>query len=195
MAKDTDTYHKLILAAANCFAEKGFNATSVREIAIKAGIAQGTMYVYFKSKDELIKAIVLEEQKSALNEHAKNYDSSHFERLYHLINQCISEVGYPVTHNLWVEIMAQSSRNEELRSTFISSDNIMRKGIATIIGKGIEAGEFNPLIDVNEITLIIFALIDGLICRKAVNVDFSLTKDISSFKSILERLLVIKHIN
>lgn len=69
MLKNTETYHKLITAAAACFAEKGFNATSVREISTRAGISQGAMYTYFKSKDELIRAIVLEEQNTALAAH------------------------------------------------------------------------------------------------------------------------------
>ncbi|PAW91698.1 hypothetical protein CKQ79_28945, partial [Klebsiella pneumoniae] len=33
--------------------KKGFSATSVREISTRAGISQGAMYTYFKSKDEL----------------------------------------------------------------------------------------------------------------------------------------------
>ncbi|VFS88124.1 HTH-type transcriptional repressor KstR2 [Kluyvera cryocrescens] len=58
MLKKTETYHKLITAAAACFAEKGFSATSVREISTRAGISQGADVHVFQSKDDLIKAIV-----------------------------------------------------------------------------------------------------------------------------------------
>jgi len=122
MSKNTETYHKLITAAAACFAEKGFNATSVREIAIRAGISQGAMYTYFASKDALIAAIVLEEQNSALLAHQQAYQGTHLERLCHQLAACISDVGYPVTHQLWVEIMAESSRNKALQQAFIDSD-------------------------------------------------------------------------
>lgn len=127
MLKKTETYHKLITAAAACFAEKGFSATSVREISTRAGISQGAMYTYFKSKDELVKAIVLEEQNSALTAHNATYAGSYFDRLCAQVTSCISEIGYPITHQLWVEIMAESARNPELRKTYISSDDIMRK--------------------------------------------------------------------
>lgn len=115
MLKKTETYHKLITAAAACFAEKGFSATSVREISTRAGISQGAMYTYFKSKDELVKAIVLEEQNSALTAHNATYAGSYFDRLCAQVTSCISEIGYPITHQLWVEIMAESARNPELR--------------------------------------------------------------------------------
>ncbi len=36
----------------------------MREIALRAGISLGAMYTYFKGKDELIEAIILEEQKN-----------------------------------------------------------------------------------------------------------------------------------
>ncbi len=72
------------------------------------------MYTSFKSKDELIRAIVLEEQNSALTAHNELYTASHFDRLCSQIISCITDVGYTVTHHLWVEIMAESARNPDL---------------------------------------------------------------------------------
>lgn len=189
MTKDSATYHKLITAAADCFAEKGFNASSVREIAVRAGISQGAMYTYFKSKDELISAIVLEEQKSALNAQNESFSGSYMERIHALVSSCISDVGYPATHHLWVEIIAESARNASLGNTFISSDIAMRHGIGNIIRQGIASGEFRKDIIVEETTIILFAIIDGLIARKAINKDFSPHKDLTTFSETLARLL------
>ncbi|MDO6409906.1 TetR/AcrR family transcriptional regulator [Pantoea phytobeneficialis] len=189
MTKDSATYHKLITAAADCFAEKGFNATSVREIALRAGISQGAMYTYFRSKDELISAIVLEEQKSALNAQNESFSGSFLERICSLVSSCISDVGYPATHRLWVEIIAESARNTSLGNTFISSDIAMRHGIGNIIRQGIESGEFRKNLVVEETTIVIFAIIDGLIARKAINKDFSPHKDLSTFSDVLRHLL------
>lgn len=189
MLKDTETYHKLISAAAACFAEKGFNATSVREISTRAGISQGAMYTYFKSKDELIRAIVLEEQNTALISYNESCAGSYFERLCKQVASCITDVGYPVTHNLWVEIMAESARNPELQKIFISSDNIMRQSIAQIIGQGIVAGEFRQDINPEEITIVLFAFIDGMIARKAINPTFSFNRDVPMFPDLMAKLL------
>ncbi|EIJ80567.1 transcriptional regulator, TetR family protein [Bacillus methanolicus PB1] len=49
---------KLIIdAAMKLFANKGFAATSIQEIANKAGISKGAFYIYFKSKESLLIAI------------------------------------------------------------------------------------------------------------------------------------------
>lgn len=49
---------QLIDTALQVFAKKGFDKTSVRELAAAAGVAQGLMYHYFKSKDKLLEAVV-----------------------------------------------------------------------------------------------------------------------------------------
>ena len=147
------------------------------------------MYTYFKGKDELIRAIVLEEQNSALSAHKEAAPGTYFGRLCQQVSSCLSDVGYPVTHRLWVEIMAESSRNPELQETFISSDHIMRKSIAGIIEQGITAGEFRQDIHPEEMTIILFAFIDGLIARKAINPAFSLNKDVPMFSQMMTKLL------
>lgn len=189
MAKDTETYYKLIAAAAACFAEKGFNATSVREIATRAGISQGAMYTYFKSKDDLISAIVLEEQKTALNAQGETTTGRYVDRICSLVGACINNVGYPATHHLWVEIIAESARNPTLQQTFIASDKTMRQGIARIIEQGIAAGEFNPAINVEESTILLFAMIDGLIGRKAIDQTFSLQTHLTTFREVMGKIL------
>ena len=189
MLNNSETYHKLIVAAAACFAEKGFNGTSVREIAMRAGISLGAMYTYFKGKDELIEAIILEEQKSALAKHQERFDGSHFAQICALAVSGIEEVGYPSSHQLWVEIIAESSRKPELRNIFVSSDKVMRQGMAQIVANGIAAGEFSPQVDAEEATLTIFALIDGLIGRKAMNTSFMVAKDLPHFNNVMAAIL------
>ncbi|WP_297487091.1 TetR/AcrR family transcriptional regulator [Thermococcus sp.] len=54
------TREKLVLAAMELFARKGFDKTTVDEIVAKAGIAKGTFYLYFKSKDDLIKELAFD---------------------------------------------------------------------------------------------------------------------------------------
>lgn len=189
MTRDNATYHKLITAAAECFAQKGFNATSIREIAMQAGISLGAMYTYFKGKDELISAIVLEEQQSALAAQNNAGAGSWSECLCALLETCISDVGYPVSHRLWVEIMAESARNPVLRETFIASDNMMRQGIVRIINAGIAAGEFSDAIRAEEMSVLLFALLDGLIARKAINPSFSVQSALPGFRQTILKML------
>jgi len=52
--------HKLLDAAQGLFAEKGYDATSIEEIATRAGAAAGTFYLYFRSKRQLLVVLMHE---------------------------------------------------------------------------------------------------------------------------------------
>lgn len=187
--RKSDTYHRLLEAAAQCFSENGFSGTSIGQIAKTAGVSQGAMYNHFKSKDDLILAIVIEESKTALTHYSAPAQGSSFDRLYGLIKRCINEVGYPANHQLWMEIIAEAARNNAVRSTFVSADMVMRQGIRQIIQQGIDNNEFNTTVDLNQITMILFSMIDGLIARKAINANFDLDTDIPAFPAILKGIL------
>ena len=51
---------RIMDAAIKVFASKGLDRTNVAEVCSAAGIAKGTLYLYFKSKDDIIKAILTE---------------------------------------------------------------------------------------------------------------------------------------
>src|SRR5690348_7206531 len=48
---------EILDAALACFAEKGFAGTRMDDIAARAGISKGTIYLYFDSKDAVFKAL------------------------------------------------------------------------------------------------------------------------------------------
>lgn len=49
---------EICAAALDVFAEKGFAAAKLDEIARRAGVSKGTLYLYFKDKEELFRAVV-----------------------------------------------------------------------------------------------------------------------------------------
>lgn len=54
----TERQRNILTAATEMFAEKGFAATSTREIAKKAGVAEGTIFRHYKTKKDLLLSIV-----------------------------------------------------------------------------------------------------------------------------------------
>jgi AcrR family transcriptional regulator len=50
--------HELLEAALTLFVEKGFAATRAEEVARRAGVSKGTLYLYYPSKEELLKAAI-----------------------------------------------------------------------------------------------------------------------------------------
>ena len=49
---------ELVAAALAVFGERGFRATTLEEVAARAGVSKGTVYLYFASKDDLFRAVV-----------------------------------------------------------------------------------------------------------------------------------------
>lgn len=60
MASGTDRRTQLLLAARSVFAKKGYDSATVSEIVGRAGVAQGTFYLYFPGKDTLAGAFAEE---------------------------------------------------------------------------------------------------------------------------------------
>jgi len=58
MGKTASSLERILEAAMGLFEERGFSATSVEEIASRAGVAKGSVYWHFRSKDDLLLAIV-----------------------------------------------------------------------------------------------------------------------------------------
>lgn len=50
--------HELLEAALALFVERGFASTRIEEVARRAGVSKGTLYLYYPSKEELLKAVI-----------------------------------------------------------------------------------------------------------------------------------------
>jgi TetR/AcrR family fatty acid metabolism transcriptional regulator len=56
--RNADKYQRILDAAAAVFAEKGFFNSRVADIADRANVADGTVYLYFKSKEEILRSVI-----------------------------------------------------------------------------------------------------------------------------------------
>src|SRR5690349_21431284 len=51
---------EIVAAALDVFVERGFAAARLEEVARRAGVTKGTVYLYFRNKEALLKAVVRE---------------------------------------------------------------------------------------------------------------------------------------
>lgn len=78
-AKTGDKYHRILEAAVKVFAEKGFHQSTISQIAREAGVADGTIYLYFKNKDDILVQFFQYKTKqvfSGFREEVKKADSA-----------------------------------------------------------------------------------------------------------------------
>ena len=70
--KKNDKYWRIIAAATKIFSKKGYYNAKISEIATEAGIADGTIYLYFSHKDQILIALFEEKMKEVIDNMKKN---------------------------------------------------------------------------------------------------------------------------
>ena len=73
--KDNEKYSRIIAAATKVFARKGFYKAKVSDIAQEAGVADGTIYIYFNHKDDILISLFEEKMQEVLDNMEKQISS------------------------------------------------------------------------------------------------------------------------
>ena len=159
---------KIIKAAIDAFSKYGFDRTRMDDVAKTADLSKGTIYLHFKSKEDLFYAICennLAEAKQQISTmFAKKEDLvSEIERFYDVFRK-------KKTTNERVFI-AESARNAELRKALYKQRmNIFETAIGWV-NLQIERGFFRKNIDANAIAVGLVSLYDGLTVNKLLGVS------------------------
>jgi AcrR family transcriptional regulator len=185
-----ETRERLLASAAACFAEKGYSECSVADIVKRAGMSQGSLYVHFNNKEELFKSMIEEEHRQGAEKARVMSERAPFlQRIIEIMSDCIRDVGFPIDHRLWTEILAIAARDESIRSTFMASDKAMRTVFIELLQKAADGGEIDNSLDFDAVSIWLYAIVDGLIARTADDVDFNFYNYIETFKILICRAL------
>ena len=160
---------ELTAAALALFVEKGFAATRLEEIAIRAGVSKGTLYLYFDSKDALFKAVIQEGIVPVVAEGeaiAASHDGSAAELLERLLENWWSRIGETEYAGI-PKLMVAEARNFPDVARFYY-ENVIRRGRALIgaaLERGMASGEFRRLEVETTIEVVIAPILMLLIWR------------------------------
>jgi AcrR family transcriptional regulator len=139
---------ELLAAALACFKERGFAATRLDDVAAKAGVTKGTIYLYYPSKEELFKAVVrgelvpnIERLEAALGEPGPT--AALLERLFTVWAEHIVPSPVSVIPKL---VIAEASNFPELARFYLETavHRVLRL-VASVLRRGIACGEFRPV--------------------------------------------------
>ncbi len=139
-------------AALELFVERGFSATRMEDVASRAGVSKGTVYLYFDSKEALLRSVVTDLVEPALaraETRAASHDGSSAELLRELIRMWWHTVSGSRLSGL-PKLMVSEARNfPELARYF--AEHVVRRTRALfegVIRRGVERGEFAPRLDI-----------------------------------------------
>jgi TetR/AcrR family fatty acid metabolism transcriptional regulator len=88
-----DKYHRILEAAVRIFAKQGFHQSTVAQIAKEAGVADGTIYLYFKNKDDILVQFFSYRTKQVFEQFQAEVDraSNSLDKLRNLIRRHLEE--------------------------------------------------------------------------------------------------------
>ncbi len=174
----TEVKERIIQSAVECFSKYGLDRTRMDDVAQKADLSKGTLYLYFKSKEDLFYVIcennlrVLKEQLSHIFATTKEDLVSNAEQFY----ENFHKEEKRESEKVFCEIIAESARNPKLQKILytqrIKTFNVVRE----YLDRQMEKGFFKKDTDTEAIASGFVALYDGLIASEFLGVSVNHSK-------------------
>lgn len=139
---------ELLDAALELFVEKGFAATRSEEVAARAGVSKGTLFLYFPSKEELFKAVVRENISGRFpewNQAFETFEGSTADMVRNCLRIWWERVGTSKASGIGKLIMSEARNFPDL-AAFCQQELVRpcEQLIGRILQRGIDRGEFHP---------------------------------------------------
>jgi len=174
----TEVKERIIQSAVECFSKYGLDRTRMDDVAQKADLSKGTLYLYFKSKEDLFYVIcennlrILKEQLSHIFATTKEDLVSNAEQFY----ENFHKEEKRESEKVFCEIIAESARNTKLQKILytqrIKTFNVVRE----YLDRQMEKGFFKKDTDTEAIASGFVALYDGLIASEFLGVSVNHSK-------------------
>ena len=151
---------ELLAAALDLFVERGFATTRLEDVAKRAGVSKGTLYLYFTNKEELFKAVVRNSVVPAIDaaeEDIAGFDGHSAELLRRVVHGWWDRMGKTNASGIIKLVMAEAKNFPDLGSFY--QEEVMARGTRAIAGmleRAVARGEFRP-VDINVMTQVLVA--------------------------------------
>ena len=154
---------ELLDAALELFVERGFAATRSEDVAARAGVSKGTLYLYFPSKEELLKAVI---RQKVVNEIAEGFEivrafeGSSADLLALMLRMWWERIGETPASGI-VKLMICEVRNFPEIAQFYVDEVVAPSNqmMAQMVQRGVDSGEFRCV----DVPRVVSALIGPLV--------------------------------
>ena len=178
---------QILTAAMKCFGENGFHASSMAELAKRAGMSVGHIYHYFESKDAIIEAIVdrdKEDEPSFLDEVSRADDvvAAIMDRLDEAVERHLDRDRAA----LQLEVLAEAARNPRIAVKLHSADAAVRSRLIQVLSPRLASLDPREVADRVEA---IAATFQGLVVRAVHNPDLDREAVVRTTRLVMRELL------
>jgi len=185
---------ELLAAALELFVERGYAATRLEDVAKRAGVSKGTVYLYFPGKEDLFKAVVREGLVPLL-ERGEKMVAEHRGRAVDLIRDLVRGwwEGFGLTPYAGIpKLMVSECRNfPELGKFYV--DEVITRGqklVRAAVGRGLDNGEFRN-IDPDYVARLVFAPLVLLVIYRH-SFDFCSTQNLDPDAYVDQHLDIVQ---
>lgn len=154
---------QIINAAEDVFTKKGFDEARMDDIAEETGLSKGTLYLYFKSKDDLIIAILdrMIQREFKQLENLNQDGMSATDAIWKITDLLTKDIlGWLRLIPIVYQFLALAFRNKYVQLALKKYINRYLDILVPIIQRGVEAGEFRQ-VDTREVAIAMGAMIEG----------------------------------
>ncbi|MFH2219792.1 MAG: TetR/AcrR family transcriptional regulator [Pseudomonadota bacterium] len=163
-SKPNAKYHLILEAAVKVFAEQGFFQSTISQIAKEAGVADGTIYLYFKNKDDILIQFFAYKAKQVFDKFREEVDKADntADRLRNLIQRHLEE--FQRDRNMAVVYQAETHQSNRMMEDQIKEMSKMYLDIISdIIEQGQEEGTIRKDLYIGLVKRVILGAVDEVI--------------------------------
>lgn len=170
MKKNKPKYMQIIDAAVIVIAENGYHQAQVSKIAKQAGVADGTIYLYFKNKEDILISLFEEKMGNFIEEIDQLIagKGTATEKLLMMIEAHFSMLS----ENHYLAIVTQLELRQSNKDLRLKINDVL-KGYLRVIDKilleGKENGEFSSALDIRLARQMVFGTIDETVTSWVMN--------------------------
>ena len=171
----TEIRERIIQSAVECFSNYGFDRTRMDDIAYTSDLSKGTLYLYFKSKEDLFYAICENNLKTVKDQLSHIFTKK--EDLVYDAEQFYENFQKRKgNEKVFFEIIAESSRNAKLQKILYEQRMKVYDIVKGYLDVQVKKGFFRKDIDTKAVASGLVSLYDGLTVSKLLGFSESYNK-------------------
>jgi AcrR family transcriptional regulator len=157
---------QILDAALRCFSRDGFHNTTTADIVRESGVSQGTLYLYFATKDEIIVALADDRhQGEAFISAMAQSEQDPIQGLALLLEvhgTALDDARRTDLRRVGIQGWAEALRSPTVLASVQEGSSLVRKEIVRLVARGQQAGQIRREIEPEAVARMLIALFRGL---------------------------------
>lgn len=163
---------RILDAAERCFARSGFQGATMQAICREAGVSAGALYVYFRSKEELIEGLSRRDRAEVREEFARaGLGQDLVKGMAQVLHAAVLDKPLEKVR-LLIEMGVEAARSPAISRTLCDCDADIRGALEDILADAARRGQIAPSMPIADVATLMIVTVDGLFFRRVTDPAF-----------------------